>query len=171
VRAWPELEVSRLPRAEDEERAQAIVDRISSSRALEDWRQHDPVLIAQLAVVQVELDKIMVQLSAEGWTTLGGKHRSTPVRSPLIGPARHLATRSLALARALGITGEPADADTVANRAKTASAASRAMAGDDLAMSRNRPGPTARLGALWQSPCCEALQSQRRSCWRGASRG
>jgi hypothetical protein len=130
---WPELEVSRLPRADDDRRAQAIFDRIISSRAPGDWRQHDPVLIAQLSVVQVELDKIMSILAAEGWTSFGGKNGDTRIRSPLIDPAQHLSTRALALSRALGITGDPAgDKRGTGNRAQAvADARATGAASDD----------------------------------------
>lgn len=127
---WPELEVTRMTNPEDDQRAQAIFSKISTSRAPEDWRQHDAVLIAQLAVVQVSLDQAMVELTTNGWTALGGKTGLTPVRSPMLDVAQHLSSRALALSRALGITGDPIDGRTVAKNAKTLNAA-RAIAEDN----------------------------------------
>lgn len=115
---WPSLEVTRLPAEADDKRAQAIFDRIATSRAPGDWRQHDPVLIAQLAIVQVQLDSTMQILATEGWTTLGGKTGMTPIRSPHVDIAQHLSTRALALSRALGITGDPIDSRTVRKNAR-----------------------------------------------------
>jgi hypothetical protein len=134
---WPTVEVTRLPRPEDDEKAQAIFDRIITSRAPDDWRQHDPVFAAQLANVTVELDKLMALVAKTGWVTQAGKHGTQFARTPLLDPIQHLTTRQLSLARALGLSGEPTDARTVDKNARASAAAARAAgaAGDDDAYS------------------------------------
>lgn len=115
---WPSLEVTRLPKEEDAERAQAIFDRIVTSRAPDDWRQHDPILVAHLSNATVELDKLLTLVSRTGWVTSSGKSGTQFTRTPLLDPIQHLTTRQLSLARALGITGSPTDAVTVEKSAK-----------------------------------------------------
>jgi hypothetical protein len=118
---WPSIEVSRLPRPEDADRAQAIFDRIMTSRAYDDWRQHDPIMAASLANTSVELDKLMALTAKSGWVIGGGgKNGDKMLRTPLLDPIQHLTMRQLALARALGITGQPTDAKTVASNARLA---------------------------------------------------
>ncbi len=124
---WPSLEVTRLPREEDADRAQSIFDRIITSRAPDDWRQHDPVMAAQLANCTVELDKLMAVVAKTGWVTSAGKHGTQFTRTPLLDPIQHLTTRQMSLARALGITGSPTDAVTVEKNAKGAAKANHAV--------------------------------------------
>ena len=128
---WPSLEVTRLPREEDAGRAEAIFDRIVTSRAPDDWRQHDPILIAHLANCTVELDKLLALVAKTGWVTAAGKNGNQFTRTPLLDPIQHLTTRQLSLARALGITGSPTDAVTIEKNAKGASTAANAIQGDD----------------------------------------
>lgn len=128
---WPSLEVTRLPKEEDADRAQAIFDRIATSRAPDDWRQHDPILAAHLANCTVELDKLLTLVARTGWVTSAGKNGTQFTRTPLLDPIQHLTTRQLALARALGLTGTPTDAVTIEKNAKGAARASVALGGDD----------------------------------------
>lgn len=128
---WPSLEVSRLPVKEDADRAQMIFDRISTSRAPDDWRQHDPILAANLANTTVELDKLLTQVAQNGWVIPAGKHGTQMTRTPLLDPIQHLTNRQLALSRALGLTGAPTDSVTVEKNAKGARKAAAALQGDD----------------------------------------
>lgn len=128
---WPSLEVTRLPRQDDADRAQAIFDRIATSRAPDDWRQHDPILIAHLSNCTVELDKLLALVAKTGWVTSAGKNGNQFTRTPLLDPIQHLTTRQLSLARALGLTGTPTDAVTVEKNAKGVAKAAGVFGGDD----------------------------------------
>jgi hypothetical protein len=115
---WPEDAVSRMVRPEDDAIATRIFDRIATSRAKRDWRLFDSAMIAELAVVTVELDKLMLLVQKSGWvTSKQGRSGTVLTRTPLLDPIQHLSTRQINLSRALRITGLPTDARTVANAA------------------------------------------------------
>lgn len=112
----------------------AIFDRIMTSRSPDDWREFDPILAANLATTTVELDKLLAIVAKAGWVVQAGRNGTQFARSPLLDPIQHLTTRQLSLARALGITGAPADAVTIEKNAKTANKASGTVAeNDDIA--------------------------------------
>ncbi len=128
---WPVETVDRMLRPEDQERASTIYAQIMSSRAPPDWRQHDAILAAQLAIVEVDLTKLQAQIDCEGYTALGGKNGTTTIKNPALDAQQHLVNRQIQLARALGLVGVGTDLRQVRNAAKVADAA-RALEENEL---------------------------------------
>jgi len=116
---WPETEVDRMSRPEDQERADAIFARILTARASKDFREHDLILAAQLAVTEVDLAKVQSQLDRFGYmTTNAGKNGNRLSRSPLVDVWQALTNRQIQLIRSLGLSGVGTDLRQVNNAAK-----------------------------------------------------
>ena len=126
---WPAETVDRMSRAEDQERAEVIFRAIMTSRAPADFRQHDHVLAAQLAVVEVDIAKLQAQIDLEGYTVAGGKNGTATVKHPALDPQQFLVNRQIQLARALGLVGVGIDLRTVKNGAKLVNDARETIGG------------------------------------------
>lgn len=128
---WP-AQVSKLPRQEDADRAAAIFGGILEARDPADWRPSNLMLSAQLANTMAQADRITMEIEAEGWTVPSPKNPLQQIRNPLLDALTLISSRQLSLTRALALNGPPSDRKTVSKNARTADAARRSIAGDDL---------------------------------------
>jgi len=116
---WPTETVTPMAHPEKQEHAMRIAQQIWASRAPQDWGDFQRTMIAQLAIVSVDLDQLQTMISQTGYVTRKSNSKGNPTvaRNPLLDPIVQLSNRQITLSRSLGLTGAPADSKTIANRA------------------------------------------------------
>ena len=117
---WPDDLISQMQDAAKQAQAQRLCDRFWKSRAPENWRPGDAIMLCELAKCSVTLDEVNCTLEAEGLTIIGEGSKGQPVhkRHPLADAQVQLSNRQLALMRALALTGTAQDTRSVANNAR-----------------------------------------------------
>lgn len=104
--------------AEKRAKVLALCDDVWNGRDPRDWRETDGNIIAEFALVSIDLSETQTILSECNYLIekegRGGKIIKT--RHPLMDAAQHLTTRRMALARSLALTGAAATPRNVRQR-------------------------------------------------------
>lgn len=112
----------------------ALCDDVWLGRDPRDWRETDSNIIAEFALVSIDLSETQTVLSECNYliTKEGRGGREIQTRHPLMDAAQHLTTRRMALARSLAITGAAATPRNVRERGQNIS---KARGSNNIAMS------------------------------------
>jgi len=96
----------------------ALCDDVWNGRDPRDWRETDSNIVAEFALVSIDLAETQAVLSECNYliTKEGRGGREIQTRHPLMDAAQHLTTRRMALARSLALTGAAATPRNVRQR-------------------------------------------------------
>ena len=96
----------------------ALCDDVWLGRDPRDWRETDSNIIAEFALVSIDLSETQTVLSEYNYliTKEGRGGREIQTRHPLMDAAQHLTTRRMSLARSLALTGAAATPRNVRQR-------------------------------------------------------